>query len=700
MAREAASNQQFLKKLTEITEANLQNEQFGVSQLARKIGMSRSNLHRKIKSETGKSVSQFISQVRLEKAKELIRETSLPVSDIAFDTGFHSVSYFSKCFHEYFGVSPRQFRNKNKFLAPGRNRIYKKKLPIKKSIILIVLALFTISMAFLFKNNGLGNPSENESEKSIGIFPLTFVGESTEKKYLATGIMADIHYNLTKIENLQVLSLSSSDNYHRFTRNAKSIGDDLQVAYLLDGTLQIAEEEMNLIIRLIRTKDNKLIWSEKYLRNLDEILAVQSEISENIANELQIEIIPNEIKWMTKENSHFSLNAHDFYQRGLAQLLKFQMNNLDKEALHKAEQYFRKALEYDSEYARAYVGLGHVYREKNTGKEMFKKNFLDSLSFFAALMFDKNSAEAHSIKGLYFWYRGNKIKALEEYDKAIALNPSLWSAYRGKAILYLAANEPVKSITYFKKASYLNRGPELKNIFRGIIAAYSWAGLISEASEYNNEALQLFDDSVFYYTNLGAFEVQLGNPENAITFYEKAYTIDSSYTSFDWFYSDVIRQLGFNYSLIGNYKMALNYYKRWISQLSENAEIGFNGMHRIGFVYYKNGLEKVANHYFDIQMKYCNNLIATKHFWASNYFAYYDRAAVFAFRGDREKAYKDLNEFNKIANPPVWIVNLIKIDPLFERIKNDSEFQHIVTDLERKFSVQHEYMESELKVAI
>jgi len=140
----------FLNYTTEIINANLQNEQFGVSTLAQQIGMSRSNLHRKIKSETGKSVSQFINQVRLEKAGKLLLDTSLPVSEIAFDTGFHSVSYFSKCFHEFFGVSPRHFRNKNKFFTSGWKRNYKMHFSIPKLIVqIVVIIIIVISMAFL-----------------------------------------------------------------------------------------------------------------------------------------------------------------------------------------------------------------------------------------------------------------------------------------------------------------------------------------------------------------------------------------------------------------------------------------------------------------------------------------------------------------------------------------------------------------------
>ena len=104
--------EEFLERLTEITKANLTNSQFGVSELAREMGMSRSNLHLRVKKAAKKSVSQFINQVRLEKAMELLSQASLTVSEVCWETGFGSVSYFIKCFHDYYGFPPGEVGNR------------------------------------------------------------------------------------------------------------------------------------------------------------------------------------------------------------------------------------------------------------------------------------------------------------------------------------------------------------------------------------------------------------------------------------------------------------------------------------------------------------------------------------------------------------------------------------------------------------
>jgi TolB-like protein/class 3 adenylate cyclase/Tfp pilus assembly protein PilF len=103
----------FLDKITKVIEANIANEQFGVSELAGEIAMSRSNLLRKVKKMTNLSASQFINQVRLSKAMGMLNETSLTVSEISYEVGFSSPSYFIKCFRDQYGYPPGEAGKRN-----------------------------------------------------------------------------------------------------------------------------------------------------------------------------------------------------------------------------------------------------------------------------------------------------------------------------------------------------------------------------------------------------------------------------------------------------------------------------------------------------------------------------------------------------------------------------------------------------------
>lgn len=100
------SGKEFTERLNNITEARLADHQFGVSALAREMEMSRFTLHRKVKDAFHKSGSQYISHKRLNRARQLILDKKTSVTETATLCGFHSLTYFDKCFHDYFGYPP------------------------------------------------------------------------------------------------------------------------------------------------------------------------------------------------------------------------------------------------------------------------------------------------------------------------------------------------------------------------------------------------------------------------------------------------------------------------------------------------------------------------------------------------------------------------------------------------------------------
>jgi AraC-like DNA-binding protein len=141
----------FNHRLTEIVDANLHNEHFGPEELVAQMGMSYSTLHRKIKEKYNKTISLFIREVRLEKAKELLQTENLSVSEIAYQVGFGSATYFNKCFHEFYGMSPGEYRKKpENNLDTGAveevgKELRKKRFPVYAYFIpFIIIAIFAV----------------------------------------------------------------------------------------------------------------------------------------------------------------------------------------------------------------------------------------------------------------------------------------------------------------------------------------------------------------------------------------------------------------------------------------------------------------------------------------------------------------------------------------------------------------------------
>jgi tetratricopeptide (TPR) repeat protein len=209
---------------------------------------------------------------------------------------------------------------------------------------------------------------------------------------------------------------------------------------------------------------------------------------------------------------------------------------------------------------------------------------------------------------------------------------------------------------------------------------------MDKAQFYNLEALKLDNDSVQFLENLAFCSFDSGNSEKAIEILKKDYVKDTNYIN-------TVNYLGYGYMFLGQHKESLKYYLKYSAILETHGQISTNNMHRIGYAYFKNGYKKEAEFYFKKQIEYCENIIklGRRSVAAQEpFYTYYDLAGVYAFRGDKNKAYKNLNNFNQIQRIPLWMVTLIKNDPLFDNIRNEPEFQQIVKDVETKYQAEHE----------
>ena len=165
----------FRSKITGIILENISNEQFGVSELADALNMSRSNLLRKLKKQTGLSVSQFIRQVRLERALEILRDGNATVSEISWQVGFSSTSYFIKCFREIYGYPPGEFSKQEMSSDDEEKPVVsdgkKRRMGILVAVILIVLA----GILWIFLKPTAKSAA---TDKSIAVLP--FKNESND----------------------------------------------------------------------------------------------------------------------------------------------------------------------------------------------------------------------------------------------------------------------------------------------------------------------------------------------------------------------------------------------------------------------------------------------------------------------------------------------------------------------------------------
>ena len=493
MNRKTSTGQEFIQKLTGLVEINLKNEQFGVSELAKAMGISRSSLYVKVNAITQKSVSRFISEVRLKKARELLKQTSLTVSEIAYEVGFGSPTYFIKCFHDFYGLPPGEVEKaetlKNEFIDTTTRlqepTLQKRRGKLRIAIVsILIIILFTVSIIVV---NPFSSTKVNV-DKSIAVLPFKNLSEDPENQYFADGMMEDIVHNLSLIAGFRVISVTSSQKYRNTNKSLPEIAKEVGVSYVLEGSVQKEGNNVKIFIQFNDAKKDKLVWSDSYNKELKDIFDLQSNIAGQIAKKLETVLSPQEKEQINKRYTE-NTEAYNLYLKG-----RFFWAKRTQEDLLKSVDYFSQAIKVDPNYSLAYAGLADSYFimvwwkwypwDKGTIKskeyalkalsidnhlseahtvlggiaDWFEKDWKTAeREFKLAIEYNPNFAVAHQYYGEYLTNRGDFETAIAQLNEAIRLNPNAPAAYRVRAGIFYSLGKYVNALNDTKKVSELNQ---------------------------------------------------------------------------------------------------------------------------------------------------------------------------------------------------------------------------------------------------
>jgi TolB-like protein/AraC-like DNA-binding protein len=486
----------FIKRLTEIVLANLQNENFGVEDLAREAGLSRSALHRRLCDIKQQHASQFIREIRLKCAMEMLQHHAGNASEIAYQAGFGSPSYFNKCFHEYYGYPPGEVK-KRLILAGGkpfeselerepapdnqkttiikRKRLFSKKMIFQSTAVIIVISLGWFVYIFLLKGDYLPDTSSrNTQELSIVVLPFKNFSDDQQNQYFADGIMEDILNNLLSITALRVVSRTSADQFRESNRSAREIAEALNVNYVLEGSVRRYGDKIRISVQLIDAWNDKHLWSSSFDRELTDIIGVQSDIALQVAHELSMVLSESEIKQIEKISTK-NQEAYDYYLRARFLLHKansLQRSDFDQTGVLNCLQYYEKAIAADSTFTEAYAGLANAWFNLSAwGFLPAYQGFPMARSYsIKAIEIDPDCAEAHAVFGAYLIWGGprNFADGGKELKKAVELNPNFSTARQWYA-QYLMITGPIE-----EARMHVNRALELEPFFWVVQTLSAW----------------------------------------------------------------------------------------------------------------------------------------------------------------------------------------------------------------------------------
>jgi serine/threonine protein kinase/Flp pilus assembly protein TadD len=247
-------------------------------------------------------------------------------------------------------------------------------------------------------------------EKSIAVLPFESLSDDKEHAFFADGVQDDILTKLAKVADLKVISRTSVMQY-RGKQDLRQIGQALGVSHLLEGTVRRSGGRVHINAQLVDTRTDTHIWAEEYHRNLNEVFAIEAELTQSLVNRLRATLSASE-KLALQERPTNDLAAYDLYVRAKALIATSPFSTLESESLSEADRLLNQAIERDAAFALAYYQLAHAhdrlyFLDHNPSRLAMADAAIQSLTRLRP-----NSGEVHLAlaKHLYWGYR--------DYDRA------------------------------------------------------------------------------------------------------------------------------------------------------------------------------------------------------------------------------------------------------------------------------------------
>jgi len=478
----------FIDKIRQIILDHLDDEKFVVNQLVSEIGLSKSQVFKKVKSLSNKSISQFIKETRLQEAAKLILNTNLNASEISYKVGFSCPSYFNKCFSKYYGITPGEFKQNQQVITSDKqgSQFGIKKLQTVFYIVGVSLLLF-VSISIVKK---IINPPK------ISIAVLYFDDHSPESdiQWFCNGLTEEIIEKLAGIKKLIVTSRTSVKQYRNSNIPISEIAKTLDVDYILESSVSKSKysDSIRIITQLINLKD-KHVWSNTYDESIENSLKLQNDVSKLIVKQLNISLSSDEEKnigkYPTDNKEAYNLFLQAEYYRSL----------YSKNAFDKALPLYKKTIALDANFVEAYVGLSEIWQIgglvwglydeqeawKNSKQLLLKAMSVDSV----------NDQLEYNLHLGYFYYDWD-FEAMEKYYQKRLLKPH-YDNLTG-VILDYAIKTGRYNEAFLINERYIKNSPKIGHLYIFKAESLMFLGKKDAALELLNRYNTLFSDDLYY----------------------------------------------------------------------------------------------------------------------------------------------------------------------------------------------------------
>ena len=317
-------------------------------------------------------------------------------------------------------VVPESDRPEALFARPAETRVRKSVWNQGILRLLVVFAAVAIGAMVVLAGWWRREPAR-ETIQAIVVLPLQNLSGDVSQDYLADGITDEITTDLAKLAGPRIIARTSAMQYKGTHRTVPQIARELNVGAVVEGSFERSGDRVRVRVQLIEGSTDQHLWAEAYDRKASDILALEAEVAQDIAEHIQLRLSVKQRQDLARNDTVNPQAFQDYLQGRHYWALR------TRESLNKAVEYFNRAIQEDSNYARSYAGLAHCYivMPMLTGIPQAEAFDKAQRATRRATQLDDSLAEAHlAMAETLLWKDWSFLDAEKEFKRTLELNPN------------------------------------------------------------------------------------------------------------------------------------------------------------------------------------------------------------------------------------------------------------------------------------
>ncbi|MEP6689531.1 MAG: protein kinase [Gemmatimonadaceae bacterium] len=351
-------------------------------------------------------------------------------------------------------------------------------------------------------------PRRAPALRSIAVLPFTNISPDTDTEYLSDGITEELINALTRLRGIHVAARTSAFAFKGKNLDLRTVGEKLNVRMVLEGSVRRAGNRLRVNCQLTNVADNYNVWSDRYDRQIEDVFAIEDEISRAIVDHLSITVLGEPETSGPRRAENFE--AYDLYLKG-----RHYFNN---GSIRHALDSFERAARRDPKLAKSYAGIADCYFALANLSYLSPREGYERARSAAqrALELDDSLADAHAamaiIKCYYDW---DWPEAQREFERALALNPGLANARYFYSLALSSHGRPAEALEQGERAIELD--PVNTHIYTGVARAHLVTHRYAEALDVLSRSLERGQDVSATHAWMAVAHLELGSHDAAMT---------------------------------------------------------------------------------------------------------------------------------------------------------------------------------------